>query len=495
MNESEKENNDIPLAVRIPTSTQHGRIALRPNRPPRPPRERPTLKTYNIYLLPSAIAGGVLVLGFIVFFAYQSLLAAGCTSLNATQTELVAANGEFKLSVPPTLFSGEFGVQVAGSSTDVLTTTSSQGTWRQAINALPKSAKVVSRFYTFRVCNNEPKSLNIQLTALPQINIDPQLAYDLYTWDSRRNQWLWLSSDFNLNTKSAQVTLNKLPENIIMLQNASPQHNFSIELPVGANDLVKRLQNDNVVLPEWQTRVVIPGLYLGDFGNVAGDRSAVPNGRGFAKNAIVSLRNWSDYGEINRTIVRDMLAVENLRQTHIANLLNVVKNGEYTGIEIDYRGLEDNQREQFTALINSLVKAIRAENRNISINVVVPFTAINHSSAGFNSGAYDLRAFSEVVDAIKLDLTARNVSPITSNQFEKMMGGMLGEANRQKLQLVVPANSVGRAMQGRYAIRINDQLLTPISEYQLNGFVIRSTNLTLAEAELISALRALGAIN
>ena len=76
-----------------------------------------------------------------------------------------------------------------------------------------------------------------------------------------------------------------------------------------------------------------------------------------------------------------------------------------------------------------------------------------------------------------------------------MMSSMLGEANRQKLQLVVPANGVGRAAQGGYAIRIGDQLLTPISEYHLNGFVIRSTNLTLAEAELISALRALGAIN
>lgn len=495
MNESEKDPNDIPLAIRIPSNTQHGRIAFRPNHTPRPPRERPPLQARNALFLPLGIALGLLALGLIVFLAYRSLSAAGCTTLNANQTELAPASGGFKLSVPPAAFSGEFGVQVAGLPNELLSPTAAQSAWRQAAEALPPKAKVVSGFYTLRVCSNEPKSLNIQLSALPQMTIDPQFAYDMYMWDSKRNQWQWLSSDFDTDTKSVRVTLDKLPENVIMLQTSSPQHTFAVELPVGAGDLTRRLQTERFSMPEWQTRVVVPGLYLGDFGNVAGDRSAVPRGRDFGKNAIVALRNWSDYGEVNRTTLRDMLVADSLRQSHIANLLDVLKTGDYVGIELDYRGIEDSQREQFSALVAGLSKAIRAENRNLSLNVVIPFTAIGSGATGISSGGYDLRAISEAADAVKLDLTARSVTPISSSQFERMIRGLLGEANRHKLQLIVPANGVGRAAQNDYAIRIGEQLLMPISQYQLNGFVIRSTNLTLAEAELIPALKALGAIN
>jgi hypothetical protein len=471
MNESENEHHEIPLAVRIPAKSGIGQLSAKINKLSRPPRERPPLNIRKAAVIFSLIGLGLIFLGMAVVYAYQSLSTANCTTLTTTQTELAPADGGFKLSVLPSAFSGEFGVQVSSLPPSAIVTTASQLTLRQSAEALPKNAKVVSGFYMLRLCKNEPKSLGLQISVAPNVVINPNLSYDLFTWDVTASRWRWLSSDFDASKKIAQVKLNKLPENIALIESAPGSPYFSVELPVGNENVLPQVQG-GFKADGWQSRVIVSGLFLADFGNLAGDRSLVPTGKAYNKNVIVTVRNWSDQGEINRTVLRDMLASENLRKTHVANLINMLKASDYVGIEIDYRGVEESQREQFTSFINLLSQALSAETIKYSLNVVVPFSSI---LAGGSSG-YDFRMLCETVEAVKLDTTAIMGAPLNTGQLEQTLKWLLGQVNRHKLQLIVQANSLVKENGSEIGIRIDNVVTNPLKQYHLSGLVVRSSN-------------------
>jgi hypothetical protein len=388
--------------------------------------------------------------------AYRYISSNRCQWFNATNTQYGTADGILSVMAATVDLNGDFGVQLSDSPTT---------------GNLPSKTRAIGNAYKITACGAPPKALTLSLKPPAGFQINPANAPDMLAYFNDKG-WQWVGSTYNAGANTLTTKLNEMPTLITLAQLEASARVLSIELPATrpSDEVIQRWSAQ--ASAGWQVEYVAPVFYLGDYGAVAGDRAALVN----SPNVIPMMRNWSDKGEINRGLLRQMLASATSRQSHIANLLNVLASVNSSSIVVDYRGVDVAQADSYSAFLVELAAALNKTQKQLIVGVPAPMLRDN----AWSSGVYDLRTISNLAVRVRVDLGA-TPSAMSGESLDGLMNWLLSQVSRNKLQIASPASSLRASTNSQPLLLTLDEALAPLgrldTEQALPSAVLPGTTL------------------
>jgi hypothetical protein len=98
-------------------------------------------------------------------------------------------------------------------------------------------------------------------------------------------------------------------------------------------------------------------------------------------------------GEDTAAVVNDILRDEALRQKHIEELAQLVEDGEFAGIDLEYSDVDPELRDEFTSFVEELGGRLRDQGAKLSLTLPPPNPQLQ---------AYDWPKLGEAADIIKI---------------------------------------------------------------------------------------------
>jgi len=140
-------------------------------------------------------------------------------------------------------------------------------------------------------------------------------------------------------------------------------------------------------------------------------------------------------------LVEPIISNKELTQTHIQNIVNLVKVKGYDGIEIDYESLKASDRKDFSAFIRSLAEAIHGEGKTLSIAV---HAKTEEPGSWDGPQAQDWKVLGSVCDQVKVmtydfhwsTSEAGAIAPLS--WVERVAKFAVSEIPKEKVYLGVP---------------------------------------------------------
>lgn len=454
------ESSSTPVIDQLPKTVKVGGKTARPPKPPRPAaRPRPVLAWKAVLPSRRVLGGAGVLLGLVVlagaaFLAVRALGDGGCEELSATRTTAGALDG-LRITVRPDALRGAFGVKLSTVPQTEFSAASANADVKAAASALPATAKPASGLFQVRGCNTEPRIATLSIQAPAQAQALDE--YALYGYDAAAKRWRWLGAEIDPTTRSVTAHVTKLPSAALLVQVPAPSTGLSTELAASGATL------DGAQLAG-VAEVSPIGLYLGENGQIVGDRSRMASVTGSAR-VVPVIRNWSERGEVNRTLLKAMLTSDRARDAHIANVVDMVTRlGDYAGVEIDYRGVETAQREAFSQFATKLGDALHAKGKTLTVGLPAPIrTNSVDPETMWNTEGYDVRALSAAADQVKLDLSA-DPALFQPEALDALMAWAQSRIGKDKLEVVVSALSVKQGANGATQFISNDEAIEPLGK-------------------------------
>jgi hypothetical protein len=199
------------------------------------------------------------------------------------------------------------------------------------------------------------------------------------------------------------------------------------------------------------------------------------------------IRNYE--GPIVRTdLLANMLVDDKQRTAHIDALVNLVVGNLYKGVDIDYRGLDNNLRGEFNQFIAALAEKLHSQGKTLGVRVEPP---VQIAEDRWEIGPYDWQTLSLVADTVKVPAPVDPRAYVPGGQLEALLDFATGHINRYKLQIIFTGRSVEQA--GNYLLLKNytDALAALVGRIQADPSVVepgKPLNLALVSTRPNSGL-------
>ena len=96
--------------------------------------------------------------------------------------------------------------------------------------------------------------------------------------------------------------------------------------------------------------------------------------------------------------VNALLRASDARAHHAAAIADAVKQGNYAGIDIDYRSVSPTLKEQFSQFVDQLAQALHADHRTLTLTLPMPA----EQNGSIDPGAYDWQKLGQSADSIEI---------------------------------------------------------------------------------------------
>ena len=280
---------------------------------------------------------------------------------------------------------------------------------------------------------NGPYALTVKLTQT--VTDGRNLA--LYT--NRSGRWERLASATLVNNGTAVTgQVPDMPPNVAVLRRTSIAVQMSGSLPPGS-------QPDAVALDLLSALNPIDYKPAAD-GGVQGTASSLPAGRG---NVVPTVRA-AEQADIDA--VNTILASPQLRDAHIAALVQLSLQPGNAGIDLDYQRVNPVRKADFTAFISVLSDRLHQSSKSLSISVPAPVK----TGVTWDSGAYDWEELSKRADTIKMV-----PDPDPSTYYKRMddtLNFLKGKIDLKKVALNVSRQSYEKGTDGLRALPLREGL-------------------------------------
>lgn len=392
-------------------------------RPPSPSRRRGGCGCWIPVLLATFLATLLVIAGLFLppVNLYDRLFGTQYEFLDAQRNAIAAPGGGLTLILDPADPGDNFGVALNTITLDdFLAGRAQNADWLPVVRAaVPPYLALQGAVYDIQTTGGAPDTLILDL---PTNGIRADLL-DVYGWRTATGRWEFLPAQPS-TAGNLTVTLNGAPPQRVAVFQASvfdPQIIAPIDVTYTLTPEVAQVAS--IIAPA--------GLQPNLRGELVG--SLAP---GFSVNAsyrvMPVIRNFLDDARVlDIDTAQTVLASRGLRAAHIQQITSVAVNGGYNGIFIDYRGLPDSLRADFSAFIRDLKDAFRTH--GLALGVVVP-AAINQDGA-WQTGAYDWRALGASADFVQVNLSPdpTTFAPGEDRLVEAMFRWAVGEVSRNKL--------------------------------------------------------------
>ena len=321
--------------------------------------------------------------------------------------------------------------------------------WVPAAEALPNWLVPKSPLYVLSVRGSRPTAV-IFTVPIPN-DAEPYETLDLYTWNAEAGAWEWVPSQIIPEDDLIEARLDYMPTSVMVMQTNLRPLGVAADLPAGGD-----VPDEG---REALTEIYPAGLSLGGDGLIEGDASALPQATADVSYAVVpTLRNWSDDGIVRTDLINNLLISSEQQEAHIAAIEALVAGNLYAGVDLDYRGVDPTLRAEYAAFVAKLAERLHALGKFVSVRVEPPRQI---AADRWETGGYDWRALGRAADAVAIPAIVDPRSYAPGGQMEALLNWAVGEIERGKIQLVLPARSVEKA--GAYLLlKGYDEALSPL---------------------------------
>ena len=325
----------------------------------------------------------------------------------------------------------------------------------KAAENIPLWLIMKSPYYQIRFRGPEAPTKVIIRIPMPG-DADPLRSLDLYSWNGQT--WEWVPHFVPPGDDFIEAQLDYLPNSVVVMQTKPLQPSVSADLSHMGN--VPDQARDTVV------EVNPQGLYLDAEGMIQGDPGTLLQPDQTATYLVIpSLRNWEDSGAVRSDLIDNMLVDGAARQEHIQRIVEMVVRNAYPGIDIDYRGINPDLRDEYTAFITELANALHEQGKQLSVRFELP---VQIAADRWDSGVYDWRAVGAVADTVKIPVPNDPNAYVPGGQMDTMLRWAVGEVNRYKLQLLLSTRST-ESINGQQKDIPYSEALAPFGQVAVEG--------------------------
>ncbi len=358
----------------------------------------------------------------------ERLLSAGHVTFTKTGGSLLDPDGT-QLTIPPDSISGQVQVQFSSiPMADFLAGSAGDSSIAQAI---PSNLVMKSPLYTFSVRGEMPQHVTLSIP-VPN-DAEPLRTLDLYAWTGR--EWQWIPRTIFAEDDLLETNLSFLPPAVAVMQ-TSPLVP-SVSAPLKAGDALPVEARDVLVEVEAESLPVQSDGIDGNTTVFAASGLLEQPGEGTSYIVLPALRNEMD-GVVRSDLINNILVNDELRKNHISDIVNLVVQNMYPGVNLDYRGLDAGLREQFTSFVTELAGELHANHKLLAITVQAPLQIAEDRWA---TGVYDWQALGLAVDSFKLPGLTRADAYRPGGQMEALLKYAVSNVDRYKIQVILPSYS------------------------------------------------------
>ncbi len=298
----------------------------------------------------------------------------------------------------------------------------------EAAVALPSTLHVRSPIYQVSVKGSTP-TVVILTVPIPN-NAEPYETLSLYHWTGE--EWEFVQSQVIYEDDRMEARLDYLPETVAAFQSTPRSPQVSAELP------------EYVSLPELGGQALTElnplGYYLAPENAVEGSLPSLPTMEGEESFRVLpTLRNWTDDGVVRSDLVDNMLVILENRDAHVQAIVDLVVSEMYAGIDLDYRGINPDLRQEYTDFVSKLAEELHANGKRLTVHAEAP---IQIAEDRWETGAHDWKALGRVVDGFKFPAIQDPGAYVPGGPMEGLLWWAVGEVERYKLQPMYTARSV-----------------------------------------------------
>jgi hypothetical protein len=307
---------------------------------------------------------------------------------------------------------------------------------RAAAESIPSTLVPKSPFYQILIKGAQPRG-SIVTIPIPT-DAEPWELLDLYEWDG--TGWQFVPSHIIYEDEVIEARLGYVPRSVMVMQSVVQPAAVAADLepggaiPAGAIDAL--------------STVYAAGLSLRGDGGFDGDPAALPKPEPNSTYAVVpTLRNWASDGSVRTDLFDNLLISPDLQLTQITVIEELAVAHLWPGVDIDYRGLDPNLADAYTQFIKDLADRLHAQGKTLSVRVEPPQQI---AADRWDTGGYDWRTLAQYADFLLVPAPVDPKAWAAGGQAEALLAWAVGEAERSKVQFVLPGRSVEQA--GRYLL-------------------------------------------
>jgi hypothetical protein len=404
----------------------------------------------NLGLIPLLILSSVLLppiraAGRVMDADYMTIPETGGSLLDPDSTQL---------TIPPEGLTGELKAKLASvPRINFLEGSAGSDLWKAA-EGMPEYLIMKSPFYRLGVRGEMPDQA-ILTVPVPN-DSEPYSTLDLYSWTGE--EWQWLPSQIILDDDVIESHLSFVPRSAVVMQTRPLAPAISAAMAA-----------DVTMPPEGKDTLVEinpQGLYLDGEGDIGGSIGGLPAEDQTASYAIVpTLRNWGEDGVVRSDLIDNMLISQEIRDHHIATIVDFVIQNMYAGIDIDYRGITPDLRDEFSRFVAELADRLHENQKLLTVRVESPRQiAADH----WETGVYDWQAIGQAVDGFKIPAIVDPTAYAPGGKMEALLNWAVGEVNRYKIQLIISTRSVEKT-DGSMVNKPFKDALAPFSRVTVEG--------------------------
>ena len=393
----------------------------------------------NLPLRTAGGRGGVLVFGLVAIIAVLVIIGlilppislpsrlglggGGCKTLSAKNPTLDHPEGLTVALDPNT----QDTLAIKLTSAD---TTNLPDNLKAALKTLPKGYSAKGPVFQINACGK--RAVPSTLTVVVPADADPLEPLDLLTFDGK--SWIWFGGLFDVANNVITARVSEVPQNVVVAQAAAMPASIAADMPASGNAVPEGA--------ELVTMIFVPGLLPAEDGGINGDPAALPKPpEGSIAAQYPSVRNWAKVGRFNAGLVSDMLVDAKLRDTHVKVLTNLVAKSRYAGVQIDYRGLTEDDREAFSDLVKKLADSLHKVNKKLVVAVPAPRP---NDEGTWDTQGYDWARIGAAADVVVLDLPT-DPAAYGASSAEALVQWATGTVSRYKLYLGFTSLSLDQA--------------------------------------------------
>jgi hypothetical protein len=358
----------------------------------------------------------------------ERFLSAGYTTFTEAGGSLLDPDGT-QLTVPPGSVSGK--AQLRFSSiprADFLAGSAGDANIAQAI---PGYLEMKSPLYAVSHRGETPKEITLSIP-IPN-DAEPLSSLDVYAWTGR--EWQWVPKTIVLEDDLVESSLTFVPGAVAVMQTSGLVPSVSAPLEAGA--VLPAEAREVLVEVEAESLPVQSDGIDGNTTVLAASGLLEQPGEGTSYIVLPALSNEME-GTVRSDLVNNILVNEELRQNHVSDIVDLVVQNMYPGVNLDYRGLDPALRDNFTAFVLELSEALHANHKLLATTVQAP-TQIAEDQ--WDTGVFDWPAIGQVVDTFKLPALAHPDAYESGGQMEALLSYAVANVNRYKIQIVLPSYS------------------------------------------------------
>jgi Bacterial SH3 domain len=249
---------------------------------------------------------------------------------------------------------------------------------------------------------------------------------DLYGWDG--SNWQFVPSQIDVETRQIVSLEQDLYDAFTLIEPGAPE-----TVAVAAELLPLQTLAEPTLAS--LTELSVGTLTLVGTDDLQGEVTALPAGE------FASLVRVTNVGVIvDEASIAALLSDSTIQMNQINALVNTAVSGEYSGINLDYQGVNPAQTEAFTSFVTSLADTLHAQNLTLAVTLGTP----QESDGQWESVGQDWAAIGQVADIIYVQMPLDPAAYSDNGTAMQMLNWATRLVDRTKLTMLVNAGAVDR---------------------------------------------------